>query len=465
MRLPFALQSYQHPTRPLSQQRVLNMYPEAQPQDAKARAALLFCPGAHAHAACGPGPIRGMRYFRDRLICASGGQVWQVTQDGTAEALGGAPGSGPVRMADDGRWLAMVDVESAETRLLNVSDVTSITDPDFPGAKDVAVAGGFFAFLRPESETSRGQWFISDLRDPTSYDALQFISAEARPDPATAIVAWDKGLWVAGAASTEIFTNTGRNPFPFETAAGGFFERGCAAQMSVLVLDGYVYWLGNDRAVYRANNSAPQRISTAAQEAAWALLNSVGDVEATAYEAGAHKFYCLTIGGTTFCFDTATSLWHERLSRGLNRWRMGSLTAAWGGWYAGDSEDGTIWRVDPMLRLEGDAMIEREAIGAPLHGEGARMFMSRVGIEFDAGQGLATGQGSDPQAMLQWSDDGGRTWGNEHWRGIGPMGQYGRRAEWRALGQFRERTLKVRVTDPVGSAVLAVQIDVEPGAV
>jgi hypothetical protein len=48
--------------------------------------------------------------------------------------------------------------------------------------------------------------------------------------------------------------------------------------------------------------------------------------------------------------------------------------------------------------------------------------------------GLATGQGSDPQAMLRWSNDGGLTWGNEHWASIGKMGKTHARVIWRRLG-------------------------------
>jgi hypothetical protein len=51
--------------------------------------------------------------------------------------------------------------------------------------------------------------------------------------------------------------------------------------------------------------------------------------------------------------------------------------------------------------------------------------------------------------MLQWSKDGGRTFGVEVWQPIGLMGQYLNRAVWRNLGIARDWVFRLRVTDPV----------------
>jgi hypothetical protein len=461
-RIPFALQSYQHPEMPLSAQRVLNMYAEAQPQDAKARTPLLFTPGLTTFATCGDGPIRGMRFYQDRLIVVSGGQVWQVTRDGTANALGSAPGSGPVRMDDNGDWLAIVDAPSSELRLLRLETVSTVIDTDFPGAVDVGTVGGYFAYISAD----RKNWFLSDLEDPTNYDALAFASAEARPDPLVALAIVGLNVWLLGTKTVEVWDNTGRNTFPFERAPGGVIQRGCQAQFSVQVLASRVHWLGDDGVVYRAANSQLERISTHALEQSWALLGDLSTAEATVYESGGHQFYALTIGGRTFVYDGATGLWHERQSRGQTRWRVGNVAQGWNAaLYAGDFVNGMVWRLDPDARTDGGDAIEREAVGAPLHGDGARMTMSRVTLEMNTGRAPVTGQGSTPQAMLDWSDDGGRTWSNEHWRNIGAIGNYRRRVEWRRLGQFRERSLRLRITDPIATAVLAVQIDAEAGGV
>lgn len=60
--------------------------------------------------------------------------------------------------------------------------------------------------------------------------------------------------------------------------------------------------------------------------------------------------------------------------------------------------------------------------------------------------------GYDPQVMLRWSDDGGHTWSNEHWKSMGRIGRFGYRTIWRRLGmtlKIRDRVYELSGTDPV----------------
>ena len=71
--------------------------------------------------------------------------------------------------------------------------------------------------------------------------------------------------------------------------------------------------------------------------------------------------------------------------------------------------------------------------------------------------------GYDPQVMLRWSDDGGHTWSNEHWRSMGKIGQYGYRTYWRRLGmtmKIRDRVYEVSGTDPVKLAIMGAELQV-----
>jgi hypothetical protein len=69
---------------------------------------------------------------------------------------------------------------------------------------------------------------------------------------------------------------------------------------------------------------------------------------------------------------------------------------------------------------------------------------------------------SDPQAMLDWSDDGGHVWGNEHWVGIGAIGEYKNRAVWRRLGASRDRIYRLTVTDAVKPIVIGAHLEAQP---
>jgi hypothetical protein len=69
----------------------------------------------------------------------------------------------------------------------------------------------------------------------------------------------------------------------------------------------------------------------------------------------------------------------------------------------------------------------------------------------------------DPQVMLRWSDDGGHTWSNSHWRSMGKTGAYGTRVIWRRLGmtlKLRDRVYEVSGTDPIKIAIMGAELNV-----
>jgi hypothetical protein len=71
----------------------------------------------------------------------------------------------------------------------------------------------------------------------------------------------------------------------------------------------------------------------------------------------------------------------------------------------------------------------------------------------------------DPQVMLRWSDDGGHTWSNEHWRSMGKTGTYGTRVIWRRLGmtlKLRDRVYEVSGTDQTKIAIMGAELIMSP---
>jgi hypothetical protein len=93
-----------------------------------------------------------------------------------------------------------------------------------------------------------------------------------------------------------------------------------------------------------------------------------------------------------------------------------------------------------------------------------RQYFHDLQIQFQPGVGLQSGQGSNPTAMLKWSDDGGSTFSKEHWTSIGAAGQYKNRAIWRRLGVSRDRIFEVTVTDPVYRVVVSANLNASVGA-
>jgi hypothetical protein len=71
----------------------------------------------------------------------------------------------------------------------------------------------------------------------------------------------------------------------------------------------------------------------------------------------------------------------------------------------------------------------------------------------------------DPQIMLRYSDDQGRTWSKERLRSLGAAGKYNTSVTWRQLGQIKPpgRIFQISVSDPVKVAIYgATMNDIDP---
>lgn len=91
------------------------------------------------------------------------------------------------------------------------------------------------------------------------------------------------------------------------------------------------------------------------------------------------------------------------------------------------------------------------------------MVHQRLELVFEQGVGIPQGQGSDPQVMLDWSDDGGRSWSAQRFRSMGKIGEYRRRTVWNQLGQARDRVYRYQVSDPVRRTLILATTEAATG--
>jgi hypothetical protein len=133
----------------------------------------------------------------------------------------------------------------------------------------------------------------------------------------------------------------------------------------------------------------------------------------------------------------------------------------WGNEFDVDGTGRVVWRATiptPTRRL-----IRRLRQCPHLSAEEAWLFYAEFCVDCETGVGLSTGQGSNPQLMLQWSKDGGHTWSGERWVSAGRQGHYAWRATWRRLGRTRDMVFRVVVADPVKWAMVDAYVEVERG--
>lgn len=464
-RIPVALTSYQHRSLPISAQRVVNWFAEQEPQDARSRMPLLPTPGLTRFATLASGPVRGAALMGSYLYVVSGTGVYRVDVAGASLFLGNIADGGPVSMANNGTQMAIVTPETQQGWVATSTTVTQITDATFLsfGAVYVTSLDGYGIFVKPNST----QFFISNLKDMATYNALNLASAEADPDNLILGSAVGRELWLVGESSIEIWANTGAADFTFQRISGAFIKRGTAARNSFATIGSTPFWLGENRVVYKGNGAGPpQRISTHAIEQAIAGYSVASDARGWTYEQEGHQFYGLTFPteGDTWVWDDMTQLWHERESEGYFTYRLVDTQTFAGATIGGDIRDGRLYIVDPEAYTEDGDAILRSATGMTMQQSGLRIFNQQLTLDVETGVGLTAGQGSDPQIWLQQSDDGGRTWSSEKWADLGATGTYRTRVQFSRLGTSRQRVYRWGMSDPVRTTLMAMDLNATPGS-
>ena len=461
----WAVHSYQARALPLSAQQIVNLYAEAAPQDAKSPVVLYGTPGIKAFAASvGDGPIRGLHDFVNTLFAVSGNTLFEVDSAGTATNRGTINTStGPVSMSHNQASTAqMIIVDGTDGWIYSGTTLTQITDVDFFAADVVDFQDQYFILNR----SGTGQFFLSNLNAGSAYTATDIANAEGDPDNLISLISNHRELWLFGKNTTEVWYNSGASDFPFTRFEGAFLERGCAAAFSVAEDFNTVFWLAEDRIIYKADGYSPVPISNHGIDEAIRKYNTISDAEAFIYTMGGHKFYVLTfpVEKATWVYDITTGLWHERESFGLGRWRVSSHVDIYGKHLVGDFQDGKIGELDLDTFDEYGSTMQGLATGPSVYDDRQRIFHHRFELDIESGVGLTTGQGSDPQVWLNWSDDGGHTFSaRAPFRSMGKIGAYRHRLRWLCLGQARQRIYKLTVSDPIKRSFVAAHLTAEAG--
>jgi hypothetical protein len=392
---------------------------------------------------------------------------------------------------------------------LNFSVLPS-TDGAFSGANTVDIIDNYFVYNNPTTQ----QFGASDLLSPISPNT-SFSLKDGAPDDLVALIVDHREIYLMGEISSEVWTDVGAVPFPFQRIPGTSTQHGIAAPFSISRLgNSFAYVSRNNRGqsqIMQMQGYIPQRISTHAVENT--LANQyVGDAISWTYQLEGHEVFVVTFPSLelTWAFDATTAMWHKWLyTTDKNEYQRhrGNCCAVFQGLVIiGDYENGKLYELDKTNYTDDGQNIRRLRRAPHLVTEFQRQYFDELQIQFQPGVGttgisgvtqvdttntiylgdnytiaasetfsiepektyiLATQQPvittttNNPQAMLRWSNDGGSTWSNEHWTSVGQLGKYRNRAIWRRLGTARDRIFEVSVSDPVNFVIISANLKVQ----
>lgn len=422
-------------------------------------------PGFSPYCTLADTPGRGFYTLNGATFAVGGGVLYQLPF-----TVGGSPtelatgindtGSGLVSMAGNGDAGFQIAI-SASSRLYcyNVLTHALTTITDVPNASAVAFQDGYFIALDPNTST----FYLSALEDGTTWDPLDAVQRNDIPDKWVNMLARaaPKEIWLFGSQSTSVYYNSGDAATPFIPNPNVAIPFGTAAPQSCALVYGSPAWLSNDLTVRYANGYTATRISNHALEYAieqYSISSQISDADAYSYTENGHTFYVLNFpsANATWCYDITTGMWHERGVWNGNRFDVMNV---WTHTFmpntnsnlVADRTSGVIYQMAQTFATETDGVTGMRRVRRAPHllSQLNRVIYDRFQLHMEVGLGLPSGQGSDPEAMLSWSNDGGQTFGTVYRAPVGPIGDYRRRVIWRKLGYGRDRVFEVSVTDPI----------------
>jgi hypothetical protein len=457
------------------------MYPESTEGEGKTNLILIGCPGTKESADyqtivdVSPTSVcRGMYYASNNILyVVYGGALIKYLPNGlSVKIMSLSENSGTrVSMTDNGTSLVIVDGAFLKTIRL-VDDIVGTPSVPFTNPTQVEFLGRRVIVINGSN-----QFWFSEIDDANTWGALNVASAETNPDDIIAMSKKDGELWLMGDRSYEVRRVDSNPNNPYSLVGGSSNQVGCGAKYSLSSIADNVFWLGSSIAgqniVYMSNGYSEQRISNHAIE--WELdkyKQNTSSAFGFSYQQEGHTFYVLTIpqADKTFVFDLASGMWHERSTRDadkniFHKWAVTHCAFAYGRVLCGNGEVPVLMELllDKYDEWDGRPIVKLHQ--SPVYYSDYRQLYHDVfEVDIETGIGLQEGQGSNPEIMMQHSDDGGHTWSSERWTSLGAIGTYKTRAKWRRLGRSRERVYRVSVSDPVKVVMIGASLYYSQGA-
>lgn len=469
MRVPLTGGAYAAKSVIANAQRCMNLYAEANPQDAPAPFTYYPTPGLTLVSSPPvAGESRGIYTATNgKRYEVVGPNVYYVDAANAYTNLGALSTiSGPVSMVDNTFDMFIVDgTPSGFTIDLSTNVMTQCTDPAFYGADKVDYVDGYFLFNQPGT-----QHFYISLYNDIKFDSLDIASKNTYSDNLVTLAVMHREIWLFGDLTTEVWYNSGASDFTFGRMPGVFIEHGCVAKHSVAKIDLAIFWLSKDLQgqgiVFAGRNYSAERISTHAIEQAIAGYSRIDDAIGFSYMQGGHAFYVLTFptANATWCFDVATGEWAERgyleSDGSFSRHRMNCHSFNAGRNLVGDWNNGNVYELDPDAYTDNGNPIERvRSFPHMLGADGNRVMFRQFIADMEVGNGLP-GDTAPPEIRLRWSDDRGRSWGNAVTNSLGKVGEFLTSIQWQRLGYARDRVFELSWSAPVKTALNGAWVDV-----
>lgn len=433
-----------------SVERLLNAYLDAAPKGKEPTAAY-GTPGRDVWADISTDDVRGMIEVKEVAYAVIGMKLYTITADGSETEIGVIPGSDDVQMAGDGTNIVVVS--GGEIYVYDGLTTGPVTDPDAPAASSVVWIDGYFLF----GELGTQQFFISGLGAPMDYDALDFASAEWKPDIIVTPIVLRRTVYLAGTKTIEAQQNTGGADFPFSRYQDVLIEVGFAGRDSGCVSNDTMFWLASDRTARRLDGLTATVISSAAAAKAFKGWADPSLTVVTAHVWSNHLFVVFRNPDGCWVYDQTTDLWHERASYASPTWGVKHCIDCYDKTLFSGAAGGKIYTLNDETYTEDGDVLPFEMISPYAWAGGLDFSVDELEVVMQTGVGSLT---LNPTISLSKTANG-EDWSDAQIEHLGKAGERNTRVRFGAQGSDYAMAFRLRITDPVKRAILGIYADID----
>lgn len=459
--IPVNLVGSSNPSRSkaYSQERTLNMYPEVA-QSGAYPSTFYPWPGSKAFSSTNLGEARGLyTHSNGTLYKVTGTSLYSITSEGVETSIGTIEGTGYVVMADDGINLLLAT--TAKGYQYNGTSLSEITDTDYEAGGSVDV------ILNQAAWQGINQRFaIATAGDPDDIPSDFYATAEAKGDDLRRVYVFNETLYLMGALSMEPWYFSGVGSPPFDRIQAGTKDVGIISRTAIDSNDIYMYWVGEDKNLYRARSYDPTPLMPASVHKEF-FSYDLSNCRVKCITRDAQNFVMILTDDKTWMYSETTGAWFE-----LSYKAAEEIYLAYDYAYAYDKHiiqsriDGKLLELDEDTFTDNGEITIRERITAPINAatlgrNGGRILCKRAEIIMESGVGNLTE--ANPLIMVSHSTDFGQSWSNETWLRAGRDGENNLRVEYYFMSSFRQIQFKIRTSDPNFFAIQSMAMDVKMG--
>ncbi len=450
--------TYSHKSLPLSAQKTVNFWPQLQTNPgAKSVYILESFPGLTLFST-GGNKERGTFAHNGVLYQVSGTDLVSINSSGVRTVLGVIPGKG--RCIFDAMIDSVIIVTGGRVFEWDGSTLAEGDPSDFETPNAVTVLNSQAIYDGNES-----RFCVSDVGEPLAINGLNYGAAEAKADALVRPYAFNEVVRMFGTETTEGWWNSGAGNPPFDRLEGGIVNVGLKAIESIGANDRNLYFLGSDSQVYRMSGGDVTPVSPQPLTREIDNFTNASDAIGWCMNYQGQEFYVLT-----FIADDKTYIYPENgewfeLSSGVSGGRyIGQGYAYIYGKHLIVDKDSHVYQLSDSSYSENGNVIQRTRDSAPIHGglfgvPGKQLEMNSLVLIMETGVGTLAN--TDPVVMLSFSDDGGKTWSEQMFGDVGPMGAFLYEVRWDCLGTFDSRIIRIQTSDAVHYSIHSASAEIE----